>query len=524
MRQRLAYIIPAAILAALIVWRLGVNRSEKSAQVEAASARKKSVPNVQVATAQVRDILHLFQGVAEVEAPADVRIAPKITGRLDYLQVREGDSVTRGEVLARIDPSQAQAAVNQQQAAVESARANVENAQVRYNRYYSLYKQGFVAAQDLDDNRTQLQVAQSALRAAEAQLRNAQSQLSDTILRSPINGFVTARFFDPGSVVTAGQPVVTVQAIRRVFITTSVPEGVNQQVHPGMDAKVEFDAMPGRTFTGKLTQVNTAADPQSRQFLVRAALPNPQNLIRPGMFCRMTLVTKQTRNAVVVPKEAVTTDRKAGGQVVTVVDANSVAHQIPVKTGDSDQTGMQIVEGVKAGDNVVVLSAQPVRDGQTVRIDKSASGRPNAAQPNIVGGGGGIGGAKAPSGGPSAPTYGSSGGGGIGSGGTSMTPGTSGGANRGGTSGGATGGSSAGAASGIGGGGAATSGGISGTSTTSSGASGPGGVQTGVGPSASPGSGSGAAVGTGSGIGGTSGGGGAARSNGAAAGAGAGGR
>jgi len=521
MRRRLAIIIPAILLAVLVVWRLGVNQRDKSAQLQAASARKKAPANVQVATAQVRDIVHLFQGVAEVEAPADVRIAPKVTGRLDYLQVREGDRVTRGEVLARIDPSQVQALVNQQQAAVESARSNAINAQVKYNRYYSLYKQGFVAAQDVDDYRTQRDMQESALRAAEAQLRNAQSQLSDTILRSPVNGFVTARFFDPGSVVTAGQPIVTVQTIRNVFVTTSVPEGINRQVHEGMEATVTFDAIPGREFKGKVTQVNTSADPQSRQFLVRASLPNPQSLIRPGMFCRMTLVTKVTRNAVVVPHEALSKDPKSGGQVVTVIDAKLVAHKRPVTTGDSDLTGVQIVSGVQPGERVVVLSAQPVRDGQQVRIDQGGQRRQpggRGGSPTVAGGGGGVGGMTPPAGGPNAPTYSAGGGGAQSSGGgNSSGSGT-------GAGGGANGGTGSSGTGTIGGGGSGVTGaagtpgqtGFNGSGGT--GGAGGTGISTGVGASATPNAGSGSAVGTGSGPGGSAAGSGATGGAGAAGG------
>jgi membrane fusion protein (multidrug efflux system) len=427
--KRLAVLIPAALLVGLIIWRFSVNRHDKAAQVEAANARKRAPANVQVAPAVVRDIVHTFQGVGDVEAPSDVKIAPKVTGRLDYLEVREGTPVKRGQILVRIDPSQAQAAVNQQQAAVESARANLNNAEVRYKRNYSLYKQGFIAAQDIDDAKTQVSVQQGAYNAAMAQLRNVQSQLSDTILRSPTNGYVTARFYDPGSVVTAGQPIITVQAIRRVFVSTSVPEGTNQNIHVGMPATVEFDAIPGRKFTGAVRQVGTSADPVSRQFLVRAAFDNAQNIIRPGMYCRLTIVLQITHNAVVVPHEAIKPGK--GGPSVVVVDDKLKAHQRPVQTGDQDGAGVAITQGIKPGEKVIILSAQPVKDGQTVKIDKGGPQSQLAGQPTIQGGGGGGRSAGPSAGGPNAPTYG----GGAGSGATAFPSGSSGGGATGQTSG-----------------------------------------------------------------------------------------
>src|SRR5579884_2562314 len=389
MRRIIYFLIPALALGGLVIWRFLQNKHQQALQAQAASARRHAPPIVRVAPAIVRDIVHIFQGVGNVEAPFDVRVAPKVTGRLVYLQVREGAPVTRGEVLARLDASEIQAAINQQQAVVESAQASLVNAQVHYNRLYGLYKQGFTAAQDIDDARTQVNVQRSALKAARAQLRNLQAQLADTILRSPLNGFVTARFFDPGSVVAAGQPIVTVQAMRHVYVTSSVPEGVNRSIYVGMPAHADFDALPGRVFNGRVAQLNPAADPQSRQFLVRAVFDNPQNLIKPGMFGRLTIITRVTHNAVVVPHEA-----------------------------------------VQPGEKVVILSAQPVRDGQIVRIDNGGMPVQLAGLPTVEGGGGGASPSSAgpPSGGgANAPTYGSpSSAGGLSAGGAAFSAGTGG--------------------------------------------------------------------------------------------------
>src|SRR5689334_12109589 len=182
MRRFIYILIPAIALGGLVTWRFVQNKRQQTEQERAAKARKNAPLNVRVASAVVRDIVHLFQGAGNVESPADVAISPKVTGRLDFLQVREGHPISKGQVIARLDPSQVQASVNQQQAAVVSAQANLTNAQVRYTRLYSLYKQGFTAAQDIDDARTVVDVQRAALNAARAQLRNIQSQFEDTIL------------------------------------------------------------------------------------------------------------------------------------------------------------------------------------------------------------------------------------------------------------------------------------------------------------------------------------------------------
>lgn len=376
----------------------------------------------------------------------------------------------------------ANAAIANMKAAIDSAQSNVNNAKVRYDRTNDLYKQGFTAAQDVDDARTTMEVQQSALRVAQAQLsaansardsalaqlraaqdqekivrtkgisdiaaanaavrqsqagleyarsntaqkpayqanlaalratvaseegllKNAQAQLSDTVLRSSVDGWVTSRNADPGTVVTAGQAVLVVDAIRQVFVSTSVPEDVTRHIYVGQSTQVNLDALPGQTFTAKVVQVNPAADTQSRSFVIRAILDNPRNMVKPGMYARVNIVTQTTPNAVVVPREAVRPS--PNGQVVYVVDSNLVAHQRVVQTGDSDPIGIQILQGVQAGDNVAIISAQPIKDGQKVRVDKGAVAAPAGGQPVIEGGGGASpSGAATSTGGANAPTYG----------------------------------------------------------------------------------------------------------------------
>ncbi|HLV80522.1 MAG TPA: efflux RND transporter periplasmic adaptor subunit [Chthonomonadaceae bacterium] len=400
MRRFLYILIPALVLASLIAWRIVQNRQQQAAQAKMAQARKNAPPLVRAAPVVERDIVHAFQGIANVQSPRMVNISPKVTGQLIYLQARPGARVTKGEVIARLDPSEIQASIAQQQANVTSAQANLNNAVVYYRRVYSLYKQGFVAAQDVDNARTQTEVYRGALNAATAQLHNLQYQLQDLLLRSPVNGFVTARNFDPGSVVSAGQAILTVQTMRHVFVTTSAPEDLIGTIQAGMAAEASFDALPGRVFHGRVTHVDPAADPVSREFLVQATFANLQNTIRPGMYGTLTILTHVTHNALVVPREAI--KNSPHGPTVTLVQPEgrrARAQVVPVKTGDQDANGVAITQGVQPGEQVVILAAQPVKSGQIVRIDTGAGMTADlAGQPNVEGGVGGAGNAAAPGG------------------------------------------------------------------------------------------------------------------------------
>lgn len=528
MKRAIAVLIPLIVLGALIGWRLKLKKQEAETETQMMVMRMKSPPVVAVAPAQSRDIVHNFESVGTVEAPFNVNISSKITGRIIHLGVREGDRVRHGQVLVRIDPSEVEAEVRQQQAvvaearyrlaqaqisqaptnaaittqirqqqaslasaqadynqarenyesqlgtaaatvadvqgrvdnanatienaeaAIRSAKANLENARVRYNRVNGLFKQGFIAEQDVDDARTSMSVQQGALdvavsqrkaataqrdsaaaqkqaaekqaaivkakgkadieaahakvnqaeaaldyakansaqkpayqqslgalragvAAAQSVLRNAEARRADTILRSSIDGFVTARHMDPGAVATPGQPIVTVEALRQVWATVPVPEEVSRMIHVGQVAQATFDAMPGRTFSGKVVQINPSADPASRQFAMRVLLDNSQYLLKPGMYARVSLVTERVEMATIVPREAV--QQSKTGPTVAVVDGANSIRLHPVTLGAEDADGISITRGVKPGDMVVIMSAMRLKEGQVVRVAGGKEGK-----------------------------------------------------------------------------------------------------------------------------------------------------
>jgi RND family efflux transporter MFP subunit len=217
--------------------------------------------------------------------------------------------------------------------------------------------------------------------AAQAGLNNAQSLRADTVLTAPFDGFVTGRMADPGAVVTAGQPILAVQYMRQVWVTVSVPEEIDGRISLGQPATVTLDAKPGRTFVGKVTQVNPSADPQSRQFSIRVTLDNPDFAIRPGTFAHVHIQTDTVRGAVVVPREAVQRDK--AGSYVMVVDDTSVAERRAVTVGASATDVIAITNGLRPGEKVVTMTAFPLKDSQAVNTggsgekggDKASQGR-----------------------------------------------------------------------------------------------------------------------------------------------------
>jgi HlyD family secretion protein len=505
---------PAVALVALVGWRFSDLKAEKGQSSAQSSGPK--VASVRVATAASRVLVQSVQAVGSVESPYKVEISPKTAGRIEYLQVREGDSVTPGEILLKIDPSDLQGAVIQQEANVAEAKArfaqakisessmnigvvsqvdqqratltsveanmdqvqqnyraqiataeaqvsaaksalanakaslNQENAtlgnlQIKYDRTLYLYKQNFIASQDVDDARTAIEVQkdaaavaegqvssaqsqvqvqeqslliakrkgladiaagkagvdvgketlrvatanrsqspaykqnldalQSQVTAAVAQLNQAQARLADTVIRATIAGTVTARKADPGALSSPGSPVLEIQSLDWLYVTATLPIEFSSEIHAGQTAEIRIDELRGKLFSGPITNINPAADPQSRQFGIKVRLNNPTHAVRPGMYGQVKIVTGDVDAKVVVPREAVQTDSD-GHTTVTVIDKDSIAHVRPVTLGVSDAQGVQILSGVRAGEKVVVLTYTLLKDGKKVSV--SMVGEPSS--------------------------------------------------------------------------------------------------------------------------------------------------
>ena len=295
----------------------------QAAQVTVANARNEeanaraNLENLKAKAARAKALLE--KGFLATQAAEDAQTA---------LQVQQGlvDSA-HGRVSAA-------------QAAVDSARAVLTTAE---NQVTLTEKKGIAdiavararkqqAQSSLTlarSNRTQttayqenLAALRQAVTATEAQLAQARSRLNDTELRSPAAGTITARAFDEGSTITAGQPLLTIQSLDWLYVSASVPVEQSAAIRLGTRARVLLDAFPGEHFDAAIAELNPAADPQSRQFTVRLKLDNRAGRFKPGMYARVQLETRSVDAAVVVLTDAVKTTPK--GSTVTVVKLQKI--------------------------------------------------------------------------------------------------------------------------------------------------------------------------------------------------------
>ena len=267
-------------------------------------------------------------------------------------------SITRAK--ADADLAAARSRIEQAKAALDYARANA--------------KQSPAFRQNLEALRAGVDVARASLDSTLA-------KRSDTVLRSPLDGVVTARSQDPGAMASPSQPILTVQSLNHIWISIAVPEEVCVKVHLNQPATITVDALGGKVFPARVAQVNPSADLQSRQFTVRVVLKNDKQLFSPGMFAKVTLITEQADHVLAVLLEAVKQDTD-GGKYVFVQEAQQgengrmmqVAKQQPVVAGISDANWVAVT-GLLPTQKVVTMSASPLRDGQPIDTGERRRGR-----------------------------------------------------------------------------------------------------------------------------------------------------
>jgi membrane fusion protein (multidrug efflux system) len=328
---------------------------------------KRPPPAVTVAPVEIRDV------PVEIRSPVDLRplfqadVGAKTLGYLDAVLVDRGDVVKKGQLLAVVRPSDLPDQMESARVAFELAKANKDRAE-------ALAPSGVVSQQELQN-------AQSAYASAQANLQAVSVRFHETKIDSPIDGVVSQRRLDPGVLVgpNAGTgTILTVQRndILRVFVPVNEKDA--SRVRLGQAASVEFDAVPGKRYTGKVVRLSPAFDPVTRTVDAEVHLVNPGEL-RSGMYGRGILVTAVHPGAVVVPVGAV---QISDGRYYAYVVQGDKARRVEVKIGVDGGNWFEILDGLKAGDEIVTAGTDVLADGAPIRPVRGFdpySGKPTAA-------------------------------------------------------------------------------------------------------------------------------------------------
>jgi RND family efflux transporter MFP subunit len=326
-----------------------------------------------------------------------VDIVPRAQGRLQSIDVRIGDSVSRGQVLAKVEDQELLEQLRQSDASYEVARATIRQrqadlsfAKTNLERNKSLFERSLLPRQSLDDAEARHQASQAQLDLAQAQLAQAASRreelrinLANTTVNSPVNGFVAKRFVDPGAYVTQNVQLLSVVDISIVRLVVNLVERDLRKVSVGAGGTVQVDAYPGESFSGRVARVAPVLDPATRTAEMEVEIPNRTGRLKPGMYARVRLISANKENALVVPKSAMV-DAQGRRGVYMVHNGQAVFR--PVSLGLEEQDRVEVTEGLKEGDEVVTTGASALRDGVKVLLASQGGGaQPGEARPAVGG-------------------------------------------------------------------------------------------------------------------------------------------
>ncbi len=349
----------AMVLAAASYWLGGQQSAAKQVNASGSSTATGSgkvnaaPPATMVDAARVRlsPLAKAITAVGSLRSDETVVVRPEVSGRIAEIGFNEGQPVAKGSSLIRLDQSI-------QRAEMQQAEANLALAKSRIERTRDLAAKGFLSAQAKDEAESNFKVSQAAYELAAARLTKLE-------IKAPFAGFVGLRMVSVGDYVKEGQDIVNLEAIDVLKVDFRVPEIFLKEISVGQSLQLTLDAVPDKTFTGKVMAINPLLDANGRSVVIRAVVKNTGVTLRPGMFARVTLFSSQQENGMTIPEQALF---PIGDDVFVFKIADNRALRTKVDIGQRRTGFVQIVRGLSPGDVVVIAGQPKLRDGAPVKL------------------------------------------------------------------------------------------------------------------------------------------------------------
>lgn len=327
---------------------------------------------VEIAAPLVGDMEAVYTGTAAITADRTAIVMPKVRGEVRAVLVEEGDLVRAGQVLARLDGDLLRLEAAQ-------AEANLRKLEREYERTLELQKRGLVSVTAFDNLRYELDAARAAYDLARL-------QLSYTEIRSPIDGMVVNRatVMRMGNTVTpiggviesADSAMFVVSDFDSLVMNVAVPEGELPKLKAGQPAQLIADAVPGRRFDARIGLITPRVDPATGTFPVKVEIEDPDRLLRPGMFARVSIVYQRKANALKIPRSALV-ENDGPPAVFVVVDGK--AEQRQLELGLLNGSYVEVLTGLAPQDQIVVIGQAGLKNGTSVKIVNSEQAQAPAA-------------------------------------------------------------------------------------------------------------------------------------------------
>ncbi len=321
----------------------------KSWEVTALSVKTTSLP------------IH-FKSIGTVVSDQRIDVSSRATGYIKNILVREGDKVSKGQILISLDDSDVEGAIKQAKASVNTAKLAVHDADIDVERYKDLFEQGSISDNRMRKTQLFRDRAHDNLDAAKTALSTAQSQRQYIEISSEVNGVVVDKHLRKGALATAGRPILTIESSQGLFFDTYVAESQISKIKKGEKVSVFIDAL-NQSIAGSIARVVSAGDSASRRYKVKVALKNHDGLLS-GMFGRINFVLGK-KTSIVIPESALI---ERGGLVgVFVIDEHQEAHFRWLNLGAKHLENIEVRAGLQANEKIILSSKHHIREGYTVK-------------------------------------------------------------------------------------------------------------------------------------------------------------
>jgi membrane fusion protein (multidrug efflux system) len=318
-----------------------------------ALARVPSRPPVPVVTAMVTSepFTEKLEALGTTKANESVVVTPTVEERVVAIFVDDGEFVNKGQVLVKLDDSEAQYLLAE-------ARAALKEQQQQFERMRRLAKTNATSRSQLDEEKGLLDIAEAKVSLLEARLQ-------DYTLRAPFSGTLGIRQISTGAVVDTDTVITTLDDTTTIKLDFTVPEAYLGVLKNGMSVSARSLAYPDRMFNGMVTAISSRVDPETRTLTIRAKIPNPDRLLRPGMLLTVDLVKNQSQS-LIIPEEAVIQEKDK--KFALVVTPDNTVEKKEIVTGRRNPGKLEVISGLNAGQQVIVQGLTRVRPGSSVNV------------------------------------------------------------------------------------------------------------------------------------------------------------
>jgi len=321
--------------------------------------------NVRAVTVEKRALRPFVEAIGTLKANEEVIVSSELDGILRRITVTEGSQVMRGAMIAEVNETDYRLEVKRAEAALRQTQASLANAKLEFERKDALYKEQLVTRQQYDDVTARLAVAEGDVERAQAALALAKEKLAKTKIYAPMGGSVKEKRATAGDYVRNGAPLVYLIQTDPLKINFSIIEREVGRIKTGQDVRFTVDSFPGQEFRGILKNIYPHLEEKTRTLQVEAIVPNEGQLLKPGLFARVTVFTGPAQDVVIVP---ITSLLYEGTNVKAFIVENGAALEKPLKTGQKYGEYMEVVEGLRGGEQLVIVGQNNLSPGVKVNV------------------------------------------------------------------------------------------------------------------------------------------------------------